>query len=160
MLRWLIFLVVFGILDFYAFQSLRTVTKSSWVHVLYWILSVLVIGNLIYQFYGFSRSNGFSHAHSYAVGFFIAILVPKAILLIAMLGEDIFRVPQALYRYFTEGETAKGNYFASRRKFISQVALGLAAIPFASILYGITKGKYNNKVLKYTQIGRASCKER
>lgn len=150
MLRWLIFLVIFGILDFYAFQSLRTVTKSSWIHVLYWVLSVLVIGNLIYQFYGFSRSNGFSHAHSYAVGFFIAILVPKAILLIAMLGEDIFRVPQALYRYFTEGETAKDNYFASRRKFISQVALGLAAIPFASILYGITKGKYNYKVLKYT----------
>src|SRR5690606_28851439 len=150
MLRWLIFLVVFGILDFYAFQSLRTVTKSSWIHVLYWVLSVLVIGNLIYQFYGFSRSNGFSHAHSYAVGFFIAILVPKAILLIAMLGEDIFRVPQALYRYFTEGETAKGNYFASRRKFISQVALGLAAIPSPSILYGISKGKSNYTVLKYT----------
>ena len=26
----------------------------------------------------------------------------------------------------------------------------MAAIPFLSILYGITKGKYNYKVLKYT----------
>src|SRR5690606_32044199 len=36
----------------------------------------------------------------------------------------------------------------SRRKFISQVALGVAAIPFFSILYGIFKGKYNFKVIK------------
>ena len=40
--------------------------------------------------------------------------------------------------------------FSGRRKFIGQLALGMAAIPFLSILYGITKGKYNYKVLKYT----------
>ena len=37
-----------------------------------------------------------------------------------------------------------------RRKFISQIALGLAAIPFASLLYGMYKGKYNFRVLNYT----------
>ena len=59
-------------------------------------------------------------------------------------------MPQAVYRYFTEGNSAKGNYFASRRQFVSQIALGLAAIPLASVLYGIYKGRYNYKVLKYT----------
>jgi predicted MPP superfamily phosphohydrolase len=72
------------------------------------------------------------------------------ILLAIMIGEDIFRVPQAIYRYFIEGDSAKGNYFASRRQFISNIALGIAAIPLASIIYGIYKGKYNFKVLKYT----------
>jgi predicted MPP superfamily phosphohydrolase len=37
-----------------------------------------------------------------------------------------------------------------RRKFVSQIALGIAAIPFASLLYGITLGKYNFKVIKQT----------
>jgi hypothetical protein len=37
---------------------------------------------------------------------------------------------------------------ASRRKFVSQVGLGLAAIPFMSLIYGITIGKYNYKVIK------------
>ena len=36
----------------------------------------------------------------------------------------------------------------ARRKFISQIGLGLAAIPFLSLIYGITIGKYNFKVIK------------
>ena len=38
----------------------------------------------------------------------------------------------------------------SRRKFISQIALGLAAVPFASLLYGMYRGKYRFRVLNYT----------
>ena len=92
------------------------------------------------------RRSDFGNAHGYAFAFLIALLVPKMIMLVLMFAEDVFRIPQAMYRYFTEGEAAKGNYMPSRRKFISQLALGLAAIPFASILYGIYKGKYNFKV--------------
>lgn len=149
MLRWIIFIVIFGILDLYAFQAFKTVTKNNWLQILYWAVSILVIGNFVFYYFGFNRSDGFSHAHAYAFGFFIAILIPKMILAISMIGEDIFRVPLAIYRYFTEGNSAKGNYFASRRQFLSQIALGIAAIPFASILYGIYRGKYNYKVLKY-----------
>ncbi|MFG6684988.1 metallophosphoesterase [Mariniflexile sp. HNIBRBA6329] len=150
MLRWIIFLVIYGILDLYAFQAFKTVSKNNWVHILYWVISFLVVGNFVFNYFGFNRRDGFSHAHAYAFGFFIAILVPKMILFLGMFAEDIFRVPQAIYRYFTEGNTAEGNYFASRRQFVSQIALGIAAIPLASIIYGIYKGKYNYKVLKYT----------
>lgn len=150
MIRWILFIVIFGIVDFYAFQAFKTVFKSNWIQILYWLISVLVIGNFAYNYFGFNRSDGFTHAHGYAFAFFIALLVPKMIGFIVMFGEDIMRVPLAIYRYFTEGESAQGNYFPSRRKFISQMALGIAAIPFASILYGIYRGKYNFKVLKYT----------
>ena len=150
MIRWIIFIIIFGIIDLYAFQAFKTVAKNNWLQILYWIITVLIIGNFVYYYYGFNRSDGFSHAHAYAFGFFIALLIPKMILAISMIGEDVFRVPQAIYRYFTEGNTAKGNYFASRRQFISQLALGIAAIPLASIIYGIYRGKYNYKVLKYT----------
>lgn len=150
MVRWIIFIVIFGIIDLYAFQAFKTVAKNNWLQILYWVISVLVIGNFVFYYFGFNRSDGFTHSHAYAFGFFIALLIPKMILAISMIGEDVFRVPQAIYRYFTEGNTAKGNYFASRRQFISQLALGIAAIPLASIIYGIYKGKYNYKVLKYT----------
>lgn len=150
MLRWIIFLSVFLVMDIYAFQAFKSVTKNNWLQILYWLITVLVLGNFVYQYYGFSRSDGFSHAHAYAFGFLIALMVPKIVLSMMMFGEDIFRVPQAVFRYFTEGDVAKGNYFASRRGFISKMALGIAAIPLASIIYGIYKGKYNYKVLKYT----------
>jgi uncharacterized protein len=151
MLRWIIFLIVFAIIDFYAFQSFKTVTRNNnWFSFLYWALSALVIGNFLFHYYNFNRSNGFTVNQGFAFGFLIAILVPKMVMVILMFAEDIFRVPQAIYRYFTEGTAATGNYFPARRQFISKVALGLAAIPFASIIYGIYKGKYNFKVLKYT----------
>ena len=150
MIRWIIFLAMFGLLDLYAFQAFKTVTKNNWIQILYWLITAIVLGNFVFHYFGFNRRDGFSHAHAYAFGFFIAILVPKMILLLGMFAEDVFRLPQAIYRYFTEGDTAKGNYFASRRHFISKLALGLAAIPLASIIYGIYRGKYNYKVLKYT----------
>ena len=150
MFRWIVFLIVFGVLDWYAFQALKTVTKNNWLYAIYWVLTFFVVGNFVYNYYDFSRRDGFTHANSYAVGFFIAILVPKLILLLTVFAEDVFRVPMALYRYFTMGDMAKGNYFPERRAFISKIALGLAAIPLASVLYGIYKGRYNYKVLKYT----------
>ena len=138
------------LIDLYAFQAIKTVFKNNWIHIFYWIISFLVIGNFVFNYYGFNRRDGFSNAHAYAFGFFIAILVPKMVLLLGVIAEDIFRIPLAAYRYFTEGDIGKGNYFPSRRQFVSQIALGMAAIPLASIIYGIYKGKYNYKVLKYT----------
>ena len=148
MIRWIIFILIVGIADFYAFQSLKTITKNNIFYILYWVATIAVIGNFIYHFYGFNRSDDFPHTKAYAVGFLIALIVPKLVLIFAMFAEDIFRVPQAIYSYFTQDSEAK--HFPSRRKFISQIALGLAAIPLASIIYGIYKGRYNFKVLKYT----------
>ena len=150
MLRWALFLLFFIFIDFYAFQAFKTVTKNNWLHIAYWFISLLVIGNFVYNYYDFDRSKGFTHANAYAVGFFIAILVPKTVLLVSMVAEDMFRLPLALYRYVTEGATANGNYLPSRRQFISQIALGIAAIPLATVIYGIYKGRYNFKVLNYT----------
>lgn len=149
MIRWLIFLLIFGVIDLYAFQALKTVSKNNWIHITYWGLSVLVIGNFIFHYYGFTRSDGFSHSHGYAFGFFLTLLIPKVLLLAIMLGEDIVRLPYAIYKHFTEGSGTDG-FLVSRRKFVSQIALGIAAIPFTSILYGISRGKYNFKVLNYT----------
>ena len=55
---------------------------------------------------------------------------------------------------FCHSETKKDRketgYVPERRAFISKVAIGLAAIPFAGLLYGMFKGKYDFRVLKYT----------
>ena len=149
MLRWFVFFTVFVVLDIYAYQAFKTVVKNNWVLVLYVLLTAVVLGNLVYHFYGFNRRDGFSHAHGYAFGFFIALVVPKLVLVIAMFGEDVFRACEAMLRYLGLTSSAQG-YFESRRQFVSKLALGLAAIPLASIIYGIYKGRYNYKVLRYT----------
>jgi len=150
MLRWIFFLFIYIIVDWYAFQSLKTVTKVQWVHWLYWIVTILVLGNFVYQI--FINTDGMrvlTPIKSYALGFFIALFVPKLIIISVLFIEDIIRVPQALYSYFTEGRQETG-FLPDRRKFLSYIGLGLAAIPFASLLYGMYRGKYNYKVLNYT----------
>jgi hypothetical protein len=62
-----------------------------------------------------------------------------------MLGEDIFRVGAGSINYFDDNERA--DFLNSRRKFVSQMALGLAAVPLLSLIYGITVGN-NYKVIK------------
>jgi len=58
----------------------------------------------------------------------------------------VVRIFQKLISFLLPGETKA---FSGRREFISKIALGLAAIPFASFIYGIIQGRYNYKVLKY-----------
>ena len=60
--------------------------------------------------------------------------------------EDLFRVGYGLVNRFSSS-TPSTSFLPDRRKFVSQVALGLAAIPFTSLIYGMTLGKYNYKVI-------------
>tara|TARA_R100000306_G_scaffold12875_1_gene15586 strand:- start:517 stop:1497 length:981 start_codon:yes stop_codon:yes gene_type:complete len=64
-----------------------------------------------------------------------------------MFGEDIGRFFTGIFMKVAGSDEAQ--FMASRRKFVSTIALGIAAIPFTSLLYGMIQGKYNYKVLKY-----------
>ena len=98
----------------------------------------------------FDRSSVNNQGFYLALALFILVYVPKLVLLIFVLGEDIYRLFEAIYNYFISKPDNSSAFFSSRRKFIGQFAIGLASIPFLSILYGITQGKYNFKVLRYS----------
>lgn len=148
MLRWVLFIAFYLLIDFYAYQAFKTTFKNKWLHALYWLLTLIVLSNFVYQLVTFNRSVGLTTTVNNAIGFFLSLFVPKLLIVLFLFGEDIIRVPQAMYRWATEG-AGSGSYLPSRRKFVSQLALGLAAVPFVSLLYGMYQGKYNYKVLKY-----------
>ncbi len=145
MLRWLIPIALYILIDIYAFQAVKTVTNNRWIYGVYLASSLLVLGLFIYAITsGQARTNP---KLAYIFGFFLAFFVPKLLLIIFMFGEDIVRLFVGLFAKI--GGNEAGFYIPSRRKFISSIALGVAAIPFASLLYGMIQGKYNYKVLKY-----------
>lgn len=147
-MRWIIFIVFYLALNIYSYHAIRTVTKSPYILAVYILLSALVLGYFIYQWTQPNPDGGFTGGRGYALGFLLALLAANFIVTIFLLGEDIIRILVASY----EKVTAPADSFSipSRRKFISQLALGVAAIPFASLLYGMYQGKYNFKVLKYS----------
>jgi hypothetical protein len=139
--------LVLIILELYAFQALRTLIKLKWVLVSYQISSVLIFIFIVYSFMQFDRSVGQTRQTLFTMGLVLLVYVPKMVLTLVLLGEDIFRIGAGSINYLIENND-NATFFASRRKFVSQVGLGLAAIPFMSLIYGITIGKYNYKVIK------------
>ena len=148
MLRWIFFIIIYIVLGFYALQALKTATRYPWVYYAYIVISILVLGNFIFQFtYGSVDGRVLSRPKSYAFGFLLTVLTFNLITVLFLLSEDIFRVLSGSYQKLFG--VNKEFTFPERRRFLSLLALGIAAVPFGSLLYGMYKGKYNFKVLKY-----------
>lgn len=148
MIRWVFFSVLFVISTIYGFQAVKTVTKQPWVYFIYFGIAIIVVGNFIFQFAMSNEGRVLTLNKSYAFGFILAFSAFNLVLLPFLIGEDIMRSSIGLYEKLMTQKDAF--YLPSRRKFVSQVALGIAAIPFTSLLYGMFQGKYNFRVLSYT----------
>jgi predicted MPP superfamily phosphohydrolase len=145
--RILILCLILFIIELYAFQALKTITKVGWIKTLYLVISISVIVFIGYQFTKFDRSVGQTKMTMITLGLLLLVLIPKFLLSIILLFEDIYRLFAGTSNYFSN-YSKDATFFPQRRKFVSQIALGLAAIPFASLIYGMTFGKYNYKVIK------------
>lgn len=148
MLRWILFIVFVALIEIYAFQAIKMLTKVKWLLWGYQIVSLLIVLYIIYSFTQFDRSVGQNKQSLFTMGLMLITYLPKIVIMILMFGEDIVRVLVGVVRALFGNHT--GSFLPDRRRFVSQVALGVAAIPFFSLLYGMTKGKYNFKVIKQT----------
>ena len=153
MLPRLIFLsILFSLLflfELYSFQTIKKVIKSKLFLKCYKIISFIWISIVIYGFTEFDRAKGQTLYNMYTVGVLLVFLIPKMILTIVMLAEDIFRFFVGISNNFYPKEEGQ-KFFASRRKFVSQIGLGIAAVPFLGMLYGVFVGRYNYKVINQT----------
>lgn len=148
MIRWIVFVTLILFLDFYAYQSIKTLTKNKIVKILYWVVSLGVLANIIYRLLVFNDSRGLTQPMMLAFGLLILSMAPKFIALTVLFGEDIYRVFKSALNYFSK--SAPKSFMAERREFVSKLALVLAAIPFTSVLYGMARGKYNYQVINHT----------
>ena len=164
------FLIQFGIiitfffgLDFYAFQAVKTVTADhSWgiaLRVIYWGIHVGFYTGILFSIYLYTRKPNSvpRYAFNYVATTFLLLYLPKLFLIVPLLGEDVFRTlryasqqvgllptPETLSAGAATGESI------SRSKFISMISLGIAGIPFAALIYGAVKTKYDFMVKRVT----------
>ncbi|SMG06686.1 metallophosphoesterase [Arenibacter troitsensis] len=148
MLRWIVFIIIYITLGIYTLQAIKAATRYPWVYYAYMVLSLFVIGNFIYQFtMGDEPGRVLSVPKSYAFGLLLAMLTFMSITIVFLFSEDIFRFLTASYHKIFGG--TKEFSLPQRRRFLSTIAMGIAALPFSALLYGMVKGKYNFRVLKY-----------
>lgn len=147
----LIFLTVLILMEIYAlngFLSLVDGVKGKWGVV---IVYVLITG---FAFYGFTKlSHGFRSEQApttwsnFLIGFGLTVFLTKMVFVFFLGFQDIGRAITGIIQYLNPNNQAD-NYLPSRRKALTTIATGIAAIPFFSMLYGITKGKYKFTVNK------------
>ena len=147
-MRWVLPILIFSVLQWYSFQNIKTLTNNRLIFLLYGILVTLILVNLIFHTLVLERNSSMEPRLFYAIGLFISLFTFQIVIFIVLAVEDVFRIPQSIYAYFSK-LPGQADFQPSRRKIVSQIALGLATIPFASLLYGMYKGKYNYKVLSY-----------
>jgi predicted MPP superfamily phosphohydrolase len=146
--RLIILFVIIAIVELYAFQVIKTVTKSKWILIVYAVISVVAIVFITYQLMKFDRSVGQTKATLITLGLLLLVLLPKLVLTFVLLLEDVTRILIGTVTHFMGHNS--DSFLPERRKFVSQVAIGLAAVPFLSLIYGMTIGKYNYKVIRQT----------
>lgn len=148
MLRWILFIVFVALVEIYTFQAIKTVTKVRWFYWVYLAISLIIIVYIVYSFTQFDRSVGQNRQTLFTLGLLLITFLPKMFIAIILLGEDIVRFFAGLMREFLGNSNE--SFLPERRRFVSLAAMGVAAIPFLSLLYGMTKGKYNFQVRKKT----------
>lgn len=145
--RLLFLCFILFLIELYAFQAVRTLVKARPGILAYQIISFVIAALVIYLFSKFDRKVGQTQLSMFTFGLFLLVYIPKIVISLVLFGEDIIRIFIAIYNFFANDYKEQGN-FPSRRRFVSQVAIGAAAIPFLSLLYGMTIGKFNFKVIK------------
>jgi len=155
----LIIAAVSLLFDWYVFSGLKTFT-SDWQSAVmrravpwgYLIISVGITLTFILGAGAFSTAKGMQPFHEYMFSFFITLLITKLFFVIVLslgdLGRFIYGIGNGIANHGKK--TAGQSYFPARRKFISELAILVAAFPFTSFLYAMIKGKYDYKVHRQT----------
>ncbi len=142
-------------MDIYIYMALRkSIQDHKWK--LFW--NTVYFGSVILGYIGFyylyfyftSKPLRVEWAPNFAIGFFFSIMIFKIVMIFFFLFEDIFRFIELAFttsRKFISSDQEKISG-SGRRGFVRKAGLIIAAIPFSSMLYGITKGKYDFKVNK------------
>lgn len=152
----IIFLSIFFLIDWYAFQSVKAALSSSANNVkriaytLYWSVTVITVltmlSNMFIDYHYWPR-----HLRTYLFSIIMTIFFCKLLLIIILLGEDIFRGARfALLKFFPKVAPDPDASHITRSQFLSRSGILLAGIPFAASFYGIIKNAYNYQVHRVT----------
>ena len=138
-------------LNWYVFQAVKTLSltlaaekQRTIVSVAYWLIFQGLAVWLVLTFLKVFRMGEITAEIQTVMNVFLTIMVTQLVCVIFLFGEDIIRNAQAGLTYLANG--FQGYSFPSRNKWVSLIAVTVAAVPFFSFVYGIKYGKFNYQV--------------
>ena len=121
----------------------RKAVKYKIFTYLYYTASAFFFCYFLY-FWNESFAGVWDQHRQFSFGLFLSWLLFVTLISIFFMGETLLRLFCAPFR------TKKEKVIPSRRRFVSLIGMGVAAIPFAGMIYGMLWGRYNYRVVKHT----------
>jgi len=158
LMKW--FLVVFVLvflMDWYVFNGLKTLT-AGWKsrrrqHMVRWGYLVVSLGVTVVFMLGmgsFSTAKGMTPFHEWMLSLFITFFITRLFFVLVLFLGDLGRLFYGVGARLAKGPKKDEPFFPARRRFISEVATLVAAVPFSGFMYAMLKGKYDYKVHRTT----------
>lgn len=143
--------VMIFLLDYYAFQALKTVS-GSWsqvtrniVYSIYWLVPFIAVATMAAGAYGFLEGLN-KTTYTFLRSFLTIAYVAKIPMVALLLVDDLRR----LFVYAQERYTGTTTYSKSRSEFLATTGIILGALPFVTLIYGIVRNRYRYKVFRET----------
>jgi predicted MPP superfamily phosphohydrolase len=156
-----IFLIIAGLsllMDWYVFNGLKTFTAGLRAQrsrqMINWGYLVISLGVTIMTLLGissFATAQGMTPYNEWVLSIFLTFFFTKIFFILVLFLGDIGRFFYGIVNHFVKAKTKTHEaFFPARRKFISEMAILIAAVPFTGFLYAMFKGKYDFKLHKET----------
>ncbi len=154
----LIFVLIF-VMNWYSFQGLKVLfdtiqnlTLRNILKVLYWTIPYASLFLTIYGLMNMQKNHGLGFWGAIGFNALITLFFTQLTIILVIFGGDIYRSAAGLVAWVQSigiKSSEPHTYMPERKKFIAQLAILVAAVPFTSFIYGIVKGKYNYKLHKH-----------
>lgn len=145
------------LLDWYVFSGLRTFVAGWQSNKLrnlitfgYLVISVGITVIFLAGFGSFRTARGMTPFHEWMLSLFITFLITKIFFSLILFFGDLGRFFYGIFSHIGKSKGESQPYFPARRKFISEAAILIAAVPFTGFLYAMFRGKYDYKVRRET----------
>jgi uncharacterized protein len=163
----LIIFALYFLMDWYTWNGLKTFT-AGWRSErlrqgILWGFLIVSVGTglaLIVTIRSFRTANGMTPVHEWIFSFFLTLLLTKLFFCLVLLLGDIGRLLYGVVRAIAAprprsgipvaGAGAEEPFIPARRRFISEAAVLVAAVPFAGFLYAMLRGKYDYRLHRVT----------
>ena len=162
---WIIVAIML-VLEIYVFQAIKMVLPASsprirlTIIVIYWVLSVLMLGTLLafpYLNYESWPKQFRTYLFSVIVGAFFSLLVTSLFLAVDDIRRGATWIIVKIFRNYAEGSQTDSEKI-TRSEFLSWLGLGVGGSLFATLIYGFSnKYNYNLRrvVLNYNNLPQA-----
>jgi uncharacterized protein len=149
-----IFIVLFLMIDIYTYTSMRTIIRGKWFPWVYALISMLGYISMAQLVMTMQRGMFGTRTEmtNLMIGLVFTLFISKLVFSILMFLQDGGRSVVGVFNYIKSKVTDDypEQYLPDRRKFLTTTATVIAGIPFFTMLYGVTRGKYRYTVEKLT----------